>query len=116
MIKLKNKNGYTIPELFIVILIVGVIMAVGISKVSYAYENINQTEEQQQELEALVKQASIAYAETKKEEFKKEPETYIYAKEVAMAGFLFEKEEYNSMKIKLTYNQQKDSFTAEVVK
>ncbi len=111
---MKQKNGYTIPELLVVIAIIGIIAFIGITKVSFAFESISNPEVQKEELQRLVEQASVAYATSKKEEFKKE-ETYIYAKEVAAAGFLFEKEEYNSMKVKITYNSEKDTFMASVV-
>lgn len=112
---MKQKNGYTVPELLGVIIIVGFIAFIGITKVSYAFESISNPETQKEEMQKLVEQASIAYATNKKEDFKKETETYIYAKEVAAAGFLFEKDEYNSMKVKITYNSEKDTFSAEVV-
>jgi prepilin-type N-terminal cleavage/methylation domain-containing protein len=112
---MKEKKGYTIPELLIVIGIVGVIALVAITKVSYAFKEINNPEEQKEVTKALVEQASIAYAKSKKDEYKKDEETYIFAKEVASSGFLFEKEEYNTMKVKITYQKESNTFQAEVV-
>ena len=103
---MKNKNGYTIPELLIIVGVLGLIALVTITKVSFAFSQITKS---------LVEQASIAYAKSKKDEYKKESETYIFAKEVAAAGFLFEKEEYNTMKVKISYHQESNSFQAEVV-
>ena len=111
---MKKKNGYTIPELLIVIGVVGLIAIITMIKVSFAFEEINNTEEITARNHHLVEQASISYAKSKKEEFSKE-ETYIYAKEVAAAGFLFEKDEYNVMKVKITYNENDDIFHAEIV-
>lgn len=110
-----KKNGYTIPELLIVIGVVGIIALVTIIKVSFALENINNPKEQKEQINNLVEQASIAYARSKGEEFAKEEDTFIFAKEVATAGFLFEKEEYNSMKVKISYEKNSKSFQAEVV-
>ena len=45
MIQMK-KNGYTIPELLVVIIAVGIIALVSITKVSYAFSEINSTEKQ----------------------------------------------------------------------
>ena len=115
VVKMKHKNGYTIPELLIVVGVLGVIALVMITKVSYAFKEINNPEEQKEVTKSLVEQASIAYAKSKKDEYKKESETYIFAKEVAAAGFLFEKEEYNTMKVKISYHQESNSFQAEVV-
>ena len=53
--------------------------------------------------------------QSKKEEFSKTEDTYIFAKEVASAGFLFEKEEYNTMKIKISYQEETKTFQIEVV-
>lgn len=99
----------------VVIIVVGVIAIISITKVSYAFETINNPEEQKEEMKRLVEQASISYAISKKEEFKKEEDTFIFAKEIASAGFLFEKEEYNSMKIKISYNKSTDTFSSEVI-
>lgn len=112
---MKKQNGYTIPELLVVIAIVGLISLVAIVRVSYAFEEINNPEEGHRKVVHLVEQASVSYAKSKKEDFKKEKETYIYAKEVAAAGFLFEKEEYNSMKVKISYDSSNNLFKAEVV-
>lgn len=111
---MKQKYGYTIPELLIVIGVIGLIAAFSIIKVSFAFSETNNTEEQLSRTKSLVEQASILYAKSKEEEFMKE-ETFIFAKEVAAAGFLFEKEEYNTMKIKISYNQESKTFQAEVV-
>lgn len=111
---MKNKNGYTIPELLIIVGVLGLIALVMITKVSFAFSQINNPEEQKELTNTLVEQASIAYAKSKKEEFMEE-DKYIYAKEVASAGFLFEKEEYNTMKIKIKYIKDTKTFEAEVV-
>lgn len=113
---MKKKNGYTIPDLLIVAAIVGFIALVTIIKVSYAFSEISNPEQEERETNHLVECASVTYAKHNKDEFTKEKETFIYAKEVAAAGFLFEKEEYNSMKVKITYDEANDSFSAEVVK
>lgn len=110
-----KKNGYTIPELLIVIGIIGLIALIGITKVSFAFSEINNPEEQKELTNSLIEEASIAYAKSKKDEFVKDEDSYIYAKEVAAAGFLFEKEEYNTIKVKITYSKDNQSFQAEVV-
>ncbi len=112
---MKKKNGYTITELLIVIGVVGLIALIAMIRISFAFEEINNTEEMEQRNHHLVEQATISYAKSKKEEFAKEEDTYIYAKEVASAGFLFEKEEYNVMKVKIVYDENNDNFHAEIV-
>ena len=113
---MKKKNGYTIAELLVVIGVVGVIALIAMVRISFAFEEINNKEEIEQRNHHLVEQASVSYAKSKKEDFAKEEETYIYAKEVAPAGFLFEKEEYNVMKVKIVYDENNDKFHAEIVK
>lgn len=112
---MKQKEGYTIPELLIVVGALGLIALIMITKVSFAFSEINNPEEQKEMTHALVEQATLAYAKSKKEEFMKEEEVYIFAKEVASAGFLFEKEEYNTMKVKITYSKDTNDFRTEVV-
>lgn len=112
---MQKKYGYTIPELLIVVGILGLIALVSITKISYAFDTISNEEEKKEEIKNMVELASISYAKTKSEDFKSEKEVYIYAKEVAQAGYLFEKDEYNSMKIKITFDESKNAFQAEVV-
>lgn len=115
VVKMKEKNGYTIPELVVVIVIVGLIAIFGIMKVSYAFEEINNPEKETLETNHLVKIASEAYARVKKDEFKKAEPSYIFAKEVSEAGFLTSKENFNNLKVKITYDSESNSFTAEVI-
>lgn len=111
---MKQKNGYTLPELLIVIAVVSIIALVAMIRVSYAFEEVNNTEEQENMTRHLVEQATLSYVKHKKDDFTKEDVTYIFAKEVAQAGYLFEKEEYNTMKVKITYDKSNDTFKAEV--
>ncbi len=112
---MKNQKGYTIPELLVVMVVVGIIAIVCIVKVSFAFSEISNPEEQKEKTERLVELASETYAKSKEDEFKKEEDTYIFAKEVAQAGFLFERDEYNSMKVKISYDKETDTFKTEVV-
>ncbi|MCI8393857.1 MAG: type II secretion system protein [Bacilli bacterium] len=112
---MNNKKGYTVPELVAIIALTGIIALICISKTSYAFKEINDPDIQKEEVKSLVQQATKAYVKSKEEDFKKEEVTYIYAKEVATAGFLFEKDAYNSMKIKISYQKESNSFEIEVV-
>lgn len=110
-----KKNGYTIPELLVIIIVVGLIALISITQVSYAFSEINNTEKQKEDVKLVVEQATEYYAKNNKEKFAKEEPSYIYAKEVAQAGYLFEKEEYNTMKIKITYHQITETFETKVI-
>lgn len=115
MVNNMKKNGYTLIELLSVVAALGIVALITITKVSYAFENINNPTEQKEQMNHLVEQAAVAFARSKNDEYKKDEDTYIYAKEIAASGFLFEKEEYNSLKVKISYDKNTKSFQAEVV-
>lgn len=110
-----NKKGYTLPELLVVLGIVGVIFLVFVTKTSHALEEIDNTSDIAMMEENVVKNAALKYAESIKESFKEEKTKYFSAQEIMDAGYLINDEAYKSEKIKITYDETTDSFTLEII-
>ena len=110
---MKNK-GYTIPELVVVILVIGIFSIVAINKASYAFVDTDTIGEQTQNL-ILIKSAT-SYANSIKDELKNEMERYILGKDLVAAGYLIDDENnYISMKIKLSYSVDTDKVSVEII-
>lgn len=108
-------KGYTIPELIIVIIVVGIFSIVAINKASYAFVDTDTIGEQTEYL-ILVKSAST-YANSIKEELKIEKERYILGSDLVDSGYLVDDEHiYNSTKVKLSYNEETDQVSVEILK
>jgi prepilin-type N-terminal cleavage/methylation domain-containing protein len=111
VIKLKNR-GYTIPELIIVAVVVGIFSITIINKASYAFVDTNEISEETQNL-ILVKSAT-AYANSIKDELKEENTKYVSAEDLVEAGYLSD-DDYDNNKIKIEYNEETDSIKVEVI-
>ncbi len=108
-------KGYTIPELIIVIIVVGIFSIVAINKASYAFVDTDTIGEQTEHL-ILIKSAST-YANTIKEELKNEPIRYILGSDLVNAGYLVDDENtYANVKIKINYNDTTDQISVEILK
>lgn len=107
------KKGYTIPELVIVIVVLGLVSIVLINKTSYAFVTDDISEETTKLV--LIKSAT-AYGNTIKEDIKKEKNKFISATEMIDAGYLRDEENiYKHYTLELIYDEQTDSIKAEVV-
>ncbi len=110
---MQNK-GYTVPELFVVIVIVGIFSMLAINKVSYAFLDSDKTSDETRDL-VITKVASV-YAETIKETLK-ENEIYITGKDLVDAGFLVDDDHtFTNIKLKLSYNKETNSPHIEILK
>lgn len=108
-------KGYTIPELIIVIIVVGIFSIIAINKASYAFVDTDTIGEQTEHL-ILIKSAS-SYASTIKEELKIEKERYILGSDLVEAGYLVDDEHiYTNAKVKLSYNGETDGISVEILK
>lgn len=109
-----QKEGYTIPELIIVIVIVGVFSIIAINKASYAFVDTDKVNEQTQDM-ILIKSAT-AYGKSIIETLKN-GEQYITGKDLIDAEYLIDDNNvYNNAKIKLSYNVEGDSVSVEILK
>lgn len=116
--RMKNKNGYTVIDLVIVIAVLGVITFLTISKVSYALSD-DKSEVYKLEVKLIETQAK-AYGNTIKEELKNESKT-ITVNNLIADKFLQPDDDngkikdprddaktLNDKKIKLSYNAELD--------
>lgn len=110
---MKNK-GYTVPELLIVFVVLGIFALIAINKVSYAFVDGDTTREETDKL-ILIK-TSMAYANSIIETLKTN-DIYITGKDIKEAGFLVDDENnYANVKIKLSYNRESSSPIVEILK
>lgn len=110
---MQNK-GYTIPELIVVIVVVGIFSLVAINKVSYAFvDNDSLTEETEKLI--LIK-TSTDYANSILDTLK-ENDVYITGKDLVEANYLVDDDNiYTNVKLKLSYNETTASANVEVLK
>lgn len=110
---MQNK-GYTIPELIIVVVVVGIFSLVAISKASYAFQNDDDITEETKEM-ILIK-TSKAYGASILETLKND-DIYINGKDLVEAGFLVDDDNtYGNVKLKLSYNAATNSANVEILK
>ena len=110
---MQNK-GYTIPELIIVIVVVGVFSLIAISKASYSFQNDNDITEETKEM-ILIK-TSKAYGESILDTLKSD-DIYINGKDLVDAGFLVDDDNtYSNVKLKLSFNETTNNVNVEILK
>lgn len=108
------KSGYTVPELLILIIVIGFFAVLAINKASYAFVDENRIGKETTNL-ILVKTASL-YGESIKETVKEKKSIFISSNDVIEAGFLVDNDNiYKNYTIKLTYDAESDKINAEVV-
>lgn len=110
---MQNK-GYTIPELIIVIVVVGIFSLIAINKASYAFVDSDTISKETEEM-ILIK-TSTAYANSILEDIKND-DIYVTGKDIIEAGFLVDSENvFSNVKLKLSYNAETNSPKVEILK
>lgn len=110
---MQNK-GYTIPELVIVIIVVGIFSLIAINKASYAFVDNDVVSEETEEM-ILVKTAN-SYASSILETLKND-DIYVTGKDLVEAGYLVDDENtLANVKLKLSYNAETGSVKVEILK
>lgn len=113
MVVVQNK-GYTIPELVIVIIVVGIFSLIAINKASYAFVDNDVVSEETEEM-ILVKTAT-SYASSIIETLKND-DIYVTGKDLVEAGYLVDDENtLANVKLKLSYNAETGSVKVEILK
>lgn len=112
---INNSKGYTIKEILILCGLLAIIFGVAISKVSYAYDEIDNTEELNETSVKHVEQAAKIYVHDHKEEFKEE-ETYIYGSDLISADYItgLPGVDVSNIKIKVTHLKDSDEYKVEI--
>ena len=118
---MKNK-GYTIPELLVVIAVLGIVSMVTIIKTSYAFSNVSEKDLQENNYFLIEKQAEV-YGELNKDKFKEKKEIYIIAQDLVDAKLLpvddnnkILSSEKDLSKTKIKISLKDDKISAEIIK
>lgn len=104
---MKNKNGYTIIELMIVIVVVGVLAFAAINKASYAFSDNNEAlKELEKQKTTLIENAAIRYGEEHMDIFEESKTTYIRVTDLIENNYLLVDEDGNISKEAVDNNQK----------
>ncbi len=111
-----NNKGYAVKELLILFAILGIVFTFAITKVSFAYQQADNEEEQIAMRNNSLQTAAEAYVSLHKDKFE-EPETYFFGSELVENHFLVDVEElgYNSVRFKVTHKEGTEEYTVEIV-
>lgn len=110
---MQNK-GYTIPELIIVIVVVGIFSLIAINKASYAFVDNDAINEETEEM-ILIK-TSTAYANSILETLKTD-DIYVTGQDIVDAGYLVDDDhKLSNIKLKLSYNAEANQVKVEILK
>ncbi|MBD9075381.1 hypothetical protein EGP91_05230 [bacterium] len=110
-----KKNGYAIQELLILFALLGVIFAVGITKISYALEDAQNEEEIAEVQENNLLYAGELYVKKNTDKFT-ETDNYFYGSDLITDQILNDdNKDYSSIKFKAT-KEEDGSFKVEIVK
>lgn len=118
---MKNK-GYTIPELLVVIALLGIVSMIAIIKTSYAFSDNSEKSLQENNYFLIEKQAEV-YGEINKDKFKEKNEIYIIAQDLVDAKLLpvdannkILSSEKDLSKTKIKLSLKEDKISAEIIK
>lgn len=112
-----NKNGYAIKEILILMAVLGVLFTVAITKVSFAYQEADKTEELEKMKTNSLQIAAETYVNNNKDKFQEE-ETFFYGSELVSNNYLLDvdSEGYNAVKFKVTHPKDTDTYQVEIIK
>lgn len=109
-----KKNGYTIPELLVVIVVLGILTIVIINKASFAFTEQNDDVMTKTDEMIIIKSATT-YGKTIIDSIK-ETEQYISGKDLIDKEYLVDTDnKYVNVKIKLSYKEG-DNISVEILK
>ncbi len=105
-----------IRDMIILSVVLALVFAVVITKVSFAYQGAVREDDIRDNQRDFLLVAAESYVKSKSNEFK-ETENFIYGSDLIEAGFLLEIEEldFKNTKIKVTYDENLKNYHAEIV-
>lgn len=111
VVKMKNRNGYTILEMVVLSFVIGVFAIVSINKASYAFSSNNEITVEENAFKIIEKQAKL-YGENNLELFKEKKEYYMDVNDLIKVQYLLAEEDNKVLgcedllerKIKLSYD------------
>ncbi len=111
-----NKQGYAIKELLILFAVLGIVFTFAITKVSFAYQEVDNEEELLAMKDRSIQIAAEAYVNAHKENFTAE-ETFFFGKELVENHYLVDVEDqgYNTVKIRVTHPANTEEYHVEIV-
>ena len=109
-----NKKGYTLVELLVLLGAVSLIALVVILKISYAFKEIDNTDEIAKQEKQLLNLIAKNYKTTIEDRIKDEKVVYVTCSDIIKSGFLMDCDSYKTLKVKYTYDEKKDKIKYEV--
>lgn len=111
VVRMKNRNGYTILEMVVLSLVVGVFAIVSINRVSYAFDNGETITVEENAFMIIEKQAKL-YGENNLKLFDEKQEYYMDVNDLVEAKYLLAEEDNKVLgcedllerKIKISYD------------
>lgn len=111
VVRMKNRNGYTILEMVVLSLVIGVFAIVSINKVSYAFDNGETISVEENAFMIIEKQAKL-YGENNLKLFEEKQEYYMDVNDLVEEKYLLAEEDNKVLgcedllerKIKISYD------------
>ena len=112
-----NNKGYALNELIILLIVIAIAFGIAITRVSYAYQNINDEKALLEEEKDTLKIATEAYIKTHDKDLKKDGDNYLYGKDLADEGYLILTEDfdYKDVEIKVSYDSSQKKYNVVIM-
>lgn len=112
---LRNNKGYSIKEMIILCAVLAIVFAIGIVKVSYAYQDADNTAEMEVVWNDTLLQAARVYVEAHPEEFT-DTETYFYGSELVENNYFIDVDDVDvdNVRFKVTHAEGSEDYQVEI--
>ncbi len=110
-----NNKGFAVKELIILFSVLAVLFALAITKVSFAFEEVDQEEQLADLKNSNLLAAANVYVMMHKDLFT-EAETYFYGSDLVENQYLLDlpEESYNTVRFKVTKVNETDEYKVEI--
>lgn len=112
---LLNNKGYSIKEMVILCAVLAIVFAIGIVRVSYAYQDADNTSQMETVWNESLIQAARVYVLAHPEEFK-DAETYFYGSELVENDYFIDVDDIDvdNVRFKVTRAQDSEDYQVEI--